>query len=253
LEYGGRQVKWQLAVMACAASLSTTTKRPTAFYVQLNHVEQGALREVARFRKYAAGTRLVLQGDRSDRVLIVVSGWVKVTVASKGGDHDVVLAVRGPGDIVGESPAVGGQVRSATVTSLGEVSAMVIPAEAFIACLDEHPRTWRLINSTLTYRLEETERRLQGRASADGNRRLASRLVELAEGYGSPGPDGSVVIPVPLSQQDLASWGDASRKTMVRALRVWRQTGMIATTYRRITILDLPGLRRLAGALLVGG
>jgi len=250
---------WQLAggayrtAMTCAASLRMTTKRPTAFYVQLNHVEQNALREVARLKKYAASTHLVLQGDRSDQVFIVVSGWVKVTVAVEGGDYEVVLAVRGPGDIVGESPAVGGEVRSATVTALGEVSTMVVPADRFIAFLDEHPRTWRLLSSTLTHRLEETERRLQGTASADGSRRLASLLVELADDYGSLGPDGSVVIPVPLSQQDLASWADASRKTMVRALRVWRESGMIDTTYRKITILDLPGLRRLAGALVAGG
>jgi CRP/FNR family transcriptional regulator, cyclic AMP receptor protein len=238
--------------MTCAASLSTSTERPTAFYAQLNHVERSALRKTARLRKYAAGTHLALQGDRSDQVFIVVSGWIKVTVAVEGGE--VVLAVRGPGDIVGESPAVGGEARSATVTSLGEVSTMMVPADPFIAFLDEHPRTWRLLSSTLTHRLEETERRLrlQGTASADGSQRLASLLVGLADGYGSPGPDGSVVIPVPLSQQDLASWGGASRKTMVRALRVWRQRGMIDTTYRKITILDLPGLRRLAGDPVAG-
>jgi CRP/FNR family transcriptional regulator, cyclic AMP receptor protein len=57
-----------------------------------------------------------------------------------------VLAVRGPGDLIAESAVLGTRRRSATVTALDPLTALVIPAARFTAFLDEHPQVWRLIS-----------------------------------------------------------------------------------------------------------
>jgi CRP-like cAMP-binding protein len=64
-------------------------------------------------------------------VTIIDSGWVKVSVTDANGGEKI-LAVRGQGDVVGERAALTTQVRSATVTALDEVSAMVVPAAAVL-------------------------------------------------------------------------------------------------------------------------
>jgi CRP-like cAMP-binding protein len=194
---------------------------------------------------FSAGMPLCYQGDPSDHVIIIQTGWAKVTSTTEDG-HDVVLAIRGPGDLVCESAALGHRHRSATVAALGPLRALVVPAPRFTAFLDEYPRAWRMVSGTFVRRLDEADGRHGARASADGARRLAFLLLDLADQYGKPGPAGSIVILPPLSQQELASWVDSSRETVARAFKRWRATGLVHTARRRTTVLSPPGLRAYA-------
>jgi CRP/FNR family transcriptional regulator, cyclic AMP receptor protein len=76
--------------------------------------------------------------------------------------------------------------------------------------------------------------------------RVAHRLAELTERYGVASAEG-IVLDVPLSQEELASWTGASREAVNKALQVLRSLHMIETGRRRLTVLDAEGLRRLAG------
>jgi CRP-like cAMP-binding protein len=221
-----------------------TASHPTVFWHALGEVEQSALRTAARPRRYAARTPLCNQGDRSDYVVIIEAGWAKVTSATEDG-HEVVLAVRGPGDLVCEGAVLGHRQRSATVAAMSPLQTLVIPAGRFTAFLDEFPRTWRMVSETVVHRLDAADSRLRAHASATGAQRLALLLMhlsQLSERDGQPARGDGIEIRPPLSQEELASWVDASRETVARALKVWRAHGLVRTERRKITILDLPGL-----------
>lgn len=218
------------------------------FWNTLDEAERTALRAAARPRMYGTKMPLCYQGDESDHIVIIENGWAKVTSTGEDG-CEVVLAVRGPGDIVCESAIIGHRQRSATVTAISTLRGLLVSASRFITFLDEHPRTWRMVSGTFVRRLDDADRRVQVHASADGGRRLALLLVylsELSEQYGRPGPDGSIEIRPPLSQEELGSWVDTSRETVARALREWRTLGLVRTGWRRITIVDRPRLRAYA-------
>ncbi|MCW2899843.1 MAG: transcriptional regulator, Crp/Fnr family [Streptosporangiaceae bacterium] len=225
------------------------------FWNALDEAERDALRAAARPRTYAVKMPLCHQGDESDHIIVIENGWAKVTSATEDG-HDVVLAVRGPGDIVGESAILGHRERSATVTAISSLRGLVVPASRFTGFLDEHPRAWRMVSGTVVRRLDDADQRLQAHASADGGRRLALLLIylsELSEQYERPGPDGSIAIRPPLSQEELGSWVDASRETVARALKAWREQGVVRTGWRKITIVDRPRLRAYARGLPAQG
>ncbi|MFG2001377.1 Crp/Fnr family transcriptional regulator [Spirillospora sp. NPDC048911] len=218
------------------------------FWNALDDPQRTALRQVSRPRGYAVRTPLCYQGEESDHIIIITDGWAKVTSATEDG-HDVVLAVRGPGDLICESAVLGSRRRSATVTALSPLSALVIPAARFTAFLDAHPRVWMLVSGTLVRRQDEAGRRLQAHVSAKGTQRLALLLAELAELSAkrcAPSRDGSIDIAPPLSQEELGSWMDASRETVARALSDLRAQGLVRTGWRRITVVDLRGLREFA-------
>jgi CRP/FNR family transcriptional regulator, cyclic AMP receptor protein len=218
------------------------------FWHALAERERAALHAVARPRSYPARTALCHEGERYDHVIVVIDGWAKVTGTTADG-HEVVLAVRGPGDLVGESAVLARRVRSATVTALDRVHALLVPADRFTAFLDAHPRTWRLLSGTFVHRLDDADRRVRDQASASGAQRLADLLLHLAdlsERYVPPAPDGSIVIRPPLSQEELGSWVGASRETVARALHGWRRQGLVRTGWRRITVVDRKGLRAYA-------
>jgi CRP-like cAMP-binding protein len=218
-----------------------------AFWDALDPAERAALRAVARPRRYAPRTPLCYQGDDSDHIIIIESGWTKVTSASEDG-REVVLAVRGPGDLVCESAVLGGRERSATVTALDPLRALVVPAARFTAFLDAHPGVWRLVSSTFVRRLDDANRRLQAHVSARGARRLAILLSELADlsARHLTADAGGVPIGPPLSQEELGSWMDASRETVARALGTLRAEGLVRTGRRKIIVVDPPGLREFA-------
>lgn len=218
---------------------------PSGFWNDLDEAERHALRDAGRSRPYATGMHLCYEGDPSDYVIVIENGWAKVTSTTEDG-HDVVLAVRGPGDLVGESAGLGHRQRSATVTALSPLQALLVPAGRFSTFLDEHPRAWRMVSGTFVRRIDDHDRRLRAQASADGARRLALLLIDLAEHYGTPGRAGSIIIQPPLSQSELASWVDSSRETVARALKVWRADGLVDTARRKITVLNPDGLRAYA-------
>ncbi|MBO3275158.1 Crp/Fnr family transcriptional regulator [Pseudomonas schmalbachii] len=77
-------------------------------------------------------------------------------------------------------------------------------------------------------------------------KRLASRLLILALGFGSNTSDGVVSIALHLPQETLAQLLGASRQRINQVLKQWEADGMIEQKYGRITLLDKPRLERLA-------
>jgi CRP/FNR family cyclic AMP-dependent transcriptional regulator len=75
---------------------------------------------------------------------------------------------------------------------------------------------------------------------------VARRLIELAERFGEPA-DGGVLITLPISQEELASWAGASREATSKALRDLRELGCVETRRRNITVRDVDALSRVAG------
>jgi CRP-like cAMP-binding protein len=160
--------------------------------------------------------------------------------------REIVLAVRGPGELLGELSTIDGEPRSATGSALGPVEALTVGAEAFVGFLEEYPRVALVLLRTLTRRLREATRRRIEYGAMDTTGRVATRLLELAEQYGEASGD-SVRILLPLSQEELAGWVGASREAVSKALGALRARGWIATHRRGITILDPTALRGYAG------
>src|SRR4051794_17374000 len=86
------------------------------FLARLESEARSALLSLGHELSYAPRTVRLHQSEPSSHVLIVTHGWTKVTAAAANG-YEALLALRGPGDIVGESAALTGRPRSATVTA----------------------------------------------------------------------------------------------------------------------------------------
>ena len=214
------------------------------FWDQLTADEAAALERVGRRRDYRRGAVLMRQSDRSDWVLVLRGGRVKVSVDTAGGT-EVVLAVRGPGALLGEFSALDREPRSATVTALEPVSGLVVPVAEFEGFLQQHGRVAYLLIRTVISRLRDADRKRIEFGAHDTIGRVAARLVEMAERFGQPGPDG-LRIALPFSQDELAGWIGASREAVSKALGVLRRSGSIRTSRMSVIVRDLDDLRRRA-------
>ena len=195
-------------------------------------------------RRYRRGAPLFHEGDAAGSVVVVRSGRVKVSSYTADG-KEVVLAVREPGELLGELSAIDGEPCSATATALETVEACLVAAADFRSFLEERPRVAFALLEMVSGKLRDADRKRIEFGAYDTAGRVARRLVEMAERFGEPAR-GAVRITLPLSQQELAGWTGASREAVSKALQQLRGQGFIETARRGITVCDVDGLRRRA-------
>lgn len=187
---------------------------------------------------------LFAEGDRSDRVFLLLSGRARVFRTDDSG-RESLLAIRGAGDLLGELSAIDDEPRSASAVALESLEVAVISGAEFRDALDTVPGLARILLATVVSRLRDADRKRAEFGGADATRRVARRLLELAQRYGEQ-DDGGVVISVAITQDDLAAWAGASREAVSRALRDLRKAGLVETARRSVRVLDVARLSQRA-------
>ena len=212
------------------------------FVSGLSAESKAALMALGSTREVTAGTAIALEGDVGNRVWVIHSGVVKVSVLHRDG-LAVVIALRGPGDLIGELALIDDEPRSATATALLDAQVQVLTEGEFHSFLLDDPHAAVALRRNLAARLRESDALRLGQAAEDVLQRLARCLVDLARAHGHR-HDGVVVIDLPLTQLDLAGMVGASRDAVAKSLQTWRDGGLIRTSRRRIELLDLDTLVR---------
>ena len=188
-----------------------------------------------------AGATLLFEGDLSDRVVVVVSGAVRVFATASNG-REVLVTVAGPGEIMGEMSAVDGQAHSASVNTLDEADVVLVPAASFRAVMQGNARVAFAVAIRLTRELRHNLQQRVGIEALDVPTRLAQTIVALADRLDVR--EGGIELPV--SQRELAESCGASREAVTKALATFRTRGWVSTDRRSITVLDLEAIRARA-------
>lgn len=216
----------------------------SGFWGLLGDGERESLKSASRPRTFSDGMPLCLEGEPSTHVFILLSGWVKIITVT-GDGREMLAALRGAGDIVGEIAQVTGY-RTATVQAAGTVRSLIVGAERFGTFLDSHAAADRAYRHIMAEYQRAAHKSQRSMALASGPQRLATLLLDLAGPEDAKRADDDSRTALPLSQEELASLIGSARSTVTRALSDWRSRGIIATRQRHITILDRPALSRIA-------
>jgi CRP/FNR family cyclic AMP-dependent transcriptional regulator len=212
------------------------------FLDALTEEEAADLHAAGRRRAYGPGVTLFHEGDDSGPVVVLLGGRVKVATVG-GGGREAIVAVRGPGDLIGELSAIDGGPRSATVTTLEPAEVLLVPGSAFAALLERHLRIALVLLRMVAGRLRYADSQQAQFATQDVVGRVAARLLELGDRFGVA-EDGRLVIELPISQEELAAWTGSSREAVSKALQQLRALHVLETGRKRITVLDAEALRR---------
>ena len=197
-------------------------------------------------RSFRRGEALMHVDQVARDVLILRSGLVKISATTRQG-RSVLLAFRGPGDLVGELAALDDTPRSATVLALEPVDVLAVDPADFRAVLAEHPAAQQALVRTLAERLRDADAKRVQLAAYDTLGRVAFCLLELCVRFGRAEAD-RIEIQLPISQDELAGWAGASIESVGRALQRMRRLGWIQTGRRAITVLDREALRGVTAA-----
>jgi len=160
-------------------------------------------------------------------VYVILSGSVKVYVIHPGGT-DVVLAVLGVGEVVGEMSLADSLGRSASVVTLEETTLLWMDRRTFQTSVASSTVLSHNLAEVLSRRVRLTNARLISLATLDVPGRIASLLLSLAREYGEETPEGTR-IPMRLTQAELAALVGASRVSVNQALGQFRKRGAISS------------------------
>jgi CRP-like cAMP-binding protein len=215
------------------------------FWALLADDERGVLSDLGRITVFPSGAVMCVEGDPATHVFVLMDGWVKILGVTSDG-HELVRALRGQGDVIGELAGETAGYRTASVQAIGTVRALIVKFEKFSSFLDTHLGAGHAYRRVFAQRWNDAESLLRSRSVTNGAQRLAVLLLDLAARHGTQ-TDRAFHVAMPLTQVELASMIGTSRATVTRALSNWRGRGIIRTGQRDLTITDLAALRKIAG------
>ena len=134
----------------------------------LTDEERDQLAGFFHVKKFAAGQRIIKQGDETDDLYIVHEGYLPVSRTDW--DKDVYLSMLGPGDYFGEAALFASTQRSANVDAQGDAVLLAMSKQSFSVYMTEHPDSVRRVLfemlKQLFLRLQTTSMELQSARKA---------------------------------------------------------------------------------------
>jgi len=136
-----------------------------------------------------------------------------------------------------------GTQRSADVTALEETVLLWMDRADFQACLRTMPTVTYNLVRIISARLRLANEQIHSLAILDVYVRIARQMLAFAQKYGKPAPNGDILIPIRLTQGDIADMVGASRKRVNQVMVTYKRRGLLAVDEEsRITIHDAAGL-----------
>jgi CRP/FNR family transcriptional regulator len=195
-------------------------------------------------RRLAAGEVLFTAGDPGDGCYRLEHGLLKVLVVSPGGEQRII-AILGPGAVVGELAMIDRLPRSASVVALRDSTLRFVSREAFNQAVQAHPETYEALVAILASRLRQADEALVAASFLTVKGRVARALLELAEFAGTRSGPHRVVVEDKISHADLAAMAGVARENVSRVLSVWRRRNLVLTGVSpRYCINDIAALER---------
>src|SRR6476469_8208643 len=229
-----------LAPTPIADSLSTIP-----FFAGLDPEALGRVAAGTRSRRFRRGEVIFHLGDPGDALFISVSGEVKISLPSEAGD-EAILATRRAGDVFGELALLDGAPRSATAVAIEPSETAILPRAPFRELLATEPAIRDALLASLAAELRRLTNHVEELHFLDITGRLASRLSRLANESGRSQPDGSIRLPSPLTQGDLAAMIGCTRQSVNKLLGMFTDDGLIRLDRDSIVVLDLDALTKTA-------
>jgi CRP/FNR family transcriptional regulator, cyclic AMP receptor protein len=180
------------------------------------------LRKHGRERRFSPRQTIFARGDDGDSLAIVESGVVRISIFGHDG-RELVLALLGPGDVIGELAVIDNQPRAADVMAVGDVTLTVVEAGQ----LRELLYSERCVTDFFLHLLCDRIRSANAHAETYALNSLAGRLAIYFVNHGKENGDGSLTLPDLPSQAELAKLVGVTRESVNRQFRAWRETGLL--------------------------
>jgi CRP-like cAMP-binding protein len=174
-----------------------------------------------------AGQVLFVADDPGDGCCRIEKRLLKVSIVSEAGDERI-LAILGPGAIVGKLAVLDGLPRSASVLALRDSELLFVSKAQFDQYANNHPELYQHLVMLLASRLRETNDVIAAESFLSMRGRVAVTLLELAEHFGESVDGDRIIIRQKFRQPDLAAMAGIARENLNRILADWKRRKLVS-------------------------
>lgn len=185
------------------------------------------LGELLGRKLFQAGTLLMTTEQVGEAVYVIADGSVKIYLSREDGG-EIILAILGSGQTVGEMSLVDSAGRSANVVTMEPCTLLWMDRASFRRCLKTMPGLSYNLIQLLSGRLRLANEQIQALSSLDVAGRVARQLLAFANQYGRPRPNDVLWIPLRLTQRDIAALVGTSRERVNRVMVSFKARGYVS-------------------------
>ena len=220
--------------------------KANAFLGQLPDAALDTMMQRGQARTYAKGEFVFRRGDPGDRIMLLITGGIKLAIISAKA-KEVVLHFVGAGDVFGEIGALDGKPRTGNAIALQESEVFIVRSRdllpALMACPPAMLEMARMLCALARIRMSLFEDQ-----TLDMRTRIARGLLRLADQLGRRRKDG-ICLELSATQEELGNHLGLARANVSRQLGELKALDVIRSDGgRRIVIADERKLVELAEA-----
>lgn len=213
------------------AKPSLCTSRVPIF-AGLSYADQIEVHHLARPRQVGRGSIVYREQEPVASLLVVNTGRLRLTKANSDGDEQL-LRVLEPGDFIGEESFLTGSYPGHSATAMADTLLCEFRHADLGELLGTFPAIGGAMLGSLATQLARTEERLAAQTLEPVERRVVNYLLELPT---RPHDDG-LLIELPLTKKDIASYLGTTPESLSRSLRALAEAGVIQTQGARAIVV----------------
>jgi CRP-like cAMP-binding protein len=195
-------------------------------------------------QSYQKGETIFREGAYPAGIFFIVSGMVKKYKTDKEGREQIIY-VANAGELIGYHAILEEERYPDSAAALEQARLSFIPKEDFLETIERSVVLNRRLLKTLSHEFAVLVNSIALVAHRPVRERLALHLVVLREKYKLDFQPG-MSVEINMSREDLASLVGAARENVLRALAELKGEGIIATKGRKIVVLDVIRLLKVA-------
>jgi CRP/FNR family transcriptional regulator len=215
-------------------------------HLALTFSERDALRWLERReRTFRAGEVVVHEGEATDTLYVVASGWLHGSVKLRNGDRQI-LRFYFVGDLTTTFSIAWGH-SAATLRAVNDATLFEMPKSALGRLFRDHPRLGALLFAVSASEQVAMADRLTSVGRTDGFTRIATLLLDIRSRLRVVDGVAGSTFELPLTQQDLGDAVGLTRTHVSRSFKALEETGLVERHARVIRINDVDRLAELVG------
>ncbi len=214
----------------------------------LNEHDLTALAHVCRSRQVSRSTLIFGRGEPAESMMLVASGRVRISSVSSEG-REIILNEITAGQSFGEIALLDRADRTADATAVEATQLLVLSRRDFEPFLRARVDLCLEVMRLLCFRLRRTTAQVEDLALRSLESRLARVLLAFVERESGIAGGGVTRITLNLSQRELGEITGATRESINKTFRLWRELGMAELHDKVFEVKDMNAFRELVDQL----
>ena len=220
--------------------------REVAWFRDLPADGMAEIARAVRERRFAIGETLLVEGEPSDGLYVVLRGRVKVFKLSADG-REQVLRILGAGRTFNDVAAIDGGPNPAHVAGMAEGAVGLVPRAVLQRLMTRYPAVATAALGVLAARLRAMTVLVEDLALRGVLPRVARLLLQCSRGGGGM-VEGGEELCHPITQQQIAEMTGSVREVVQRALKTLEREGAVELARARVSVRNADVLEFWAGA-----